>query len=218
MQALGRSPLGGILLLVRFVLWFAWLGFISLLLLTLLGGATFAGYSHLSQFISELGATGAPREHLIRFAGFLPTGVFMCLFAAGAFVALPRSPVKALALVGVVLYAMGYVAAAFFPCDPGCRPPQPSLSQVIHNLVGLVGYLLAPLFLLAFGVAARRWPGGGFLAVASFVCAAFTLVGMLTLSPQSSYAGVSQRVIETSVWVWVIICAWYIRSRSANAA
>jgi hypothetical protein len=57
--------------------------------LTLLGGAFFPDYSHLSQFISELGARQAPYEQLVRWIGFLPTGVLVLVFAFVAFKALP---------------------------------------------------------------------------------------------------------------------------------
>lgn len=131
-------------MLARLVFPFAALSAVFVLLLTVLGGANFPNYSHASQFISELGATGAPHEMLIRFTGFLPAGVFLWLFSLGAFLLLPRSRLTTFGLIGIFLYAGGYVVAAFFPCDLGCRPVQPSTSQVIHNLFGLIGYVAAP--------------------------------------------------------------------------
>jgi hypothetical protein len=188
---------------------------VAVLLLTVLGGAGVPGYSHASQFISELGATGAPHEMLVRFAGFLPAGVFLCLFTLGAFRALPRSRLTSVGLIGVLIYAVGYIVAAIFPCDPGCRPAEPSASQIVHNLFGLAGYALAPPFLVALGWSARRWPGGSYLTVPALLAAGITFVGLLTLSPESPYAGVSQRGIEATVLLWVMMCAWYARSRSA---
>ena len=186
-------------------------------LFTVIGAAAFPGYSHVSQFVSELGATGAPHGMLVRFGGFLPAGVSLSIFAVAAFRSLPRSGLTTFALWGLGVYAGGYVAAAFFPCDAGCRPAQPSLSQIIHNLTGMAGYALAPLFLFAFSWQARRWPSGAQLAAFGFIAAALCLIGLLTLSPTSPYVGLSQRVIETSVLLWVVICGIYIRSRMLSA-
>ena len=205
-------------MVIRFAFACATLGVASVVLLTILGGAAFPGYSHTSQFISELGATGAPHGALIRFGGFLPAGVFLCLFVVGAFKVLPRSHITTLGLAGIAIYASGYIAAAFFPCDSGCRPVQPSFSQIVHNLFGLVGYLLAPLSLFALGWSARNWPGGTHLTALAFVAAVITLAGLLALDPGFPYVGVVQRVIEASVLLWVIICAWYVNSRIANVA
>jgi len=203
------------------------LGAGGIFLLAVLGAAAFPGYSHVSQFISELGATGAPHEMLVRFGGFLPAGIFLCVFAVAAFMSLPRSGLTTFGLVGMFIYAGGYVASAFFPCDAGCRPAQPSLSQIIHNAAGLAGYALAPLSLLALGWRARKWPGeawpggawpgGGQLAAIGMLSAALSLVGLLTLSPKSPYVGLSQRVIEASVLLWVVMCGIYIRSRRQDA-
>jgi hypothetical protein len=40
-------------------------------------------YSHFKNFISELGATGAPSAAIMNFAGFLPYGILMMAFALG---------------------------------------------------------------------------------------------------------------------------------------
>jgi hypothetical protein len=182
-------------------------------LLAALGGIATPGYSHLAQFISELGATQTATEYPVRFAGFLPAGVALLAFCWFAFRALPRARVSTGALLGLAVHALGYVVAAVFPCDPGCRPPQPSLSQSIHDLIGGLGYLVAPGFLFAFAIRSRTWPASAALPVVGFVAAVFALLGVLTLSPASPFLGLSQRAIEASVLGWVVACGWYLRSR-----
>jgi Protein of unknown function (DUF998) len=199
--------------IARLAFVFALLTLVCVVLFTILGALGFPGYSHTAQFMSELGARGAPHEKLIRFAGFLPAGVFMILFVIGAFESLPRSALTTLGLIGIALYAMGYIVAVFFPCDFGCRPAQPSASQAIHNLFGLIGYVLAPLALVALGWSARNWPDAGYLSWSAYIAAAVALVGMITLSPKSPYVGLSQRLIESAVLIWVVMCAWYVRSQ-----
>ncbi len=181
-------------------------------------GAFTPGYSHLAQYISELGARGAPLEGLVRYAVFLPAGVLVLGFCVSAWVALPRSRAATFGLIGLAIFAAGYLAAAAFPCDPGCRPATPSLAQVIHNAVGLLGYLLAPAFLLSFAVAARAWPQAGHLVVAGYVAGAAALLGFVTMSPTSPMVGLSQRLLEGAVLVWVALCGRYIGARGGNAA
>jgi hypothetical protein len=186
-------------------------------LMTILGGLATPGYSHAAQFISELGATGSITEHAVRFLGFLPAGVSLLGFCWFAYRALPKSGLTTAALGGLAVYALGYVAAAFFPCDLGCRPKNPSVSQVVHNLVGGIGYLLAPGFLLALAVRSRSWPGAAHMPLVGFVAAAVSLVGLMSLSP-SPYMGVSQRAIEVSVLAWALACGWTIHVRERGRA
>ena len=176
------------------------------------------GYSHVSQFISELGARGAPYELWVRHAGFLPAGLLLLTFSALASRAVPRSRPVSLSFFGLALFAAGYLVAAAFPCDAGCRPSEPSASQLIHNAGGLVGYLVAPLFLYTLARAARVWPGATRLAGAGYVAAAVALVGRLTLSPSSEVVGLSQRALEIAVLGWVAMLGLYIARQRSGAA
>jgi len=126
-------------MLKKLVMLSACLGAMSIVLLTLIGGAAFPGYSHASQFISELGARGAPHAQLVNFGGFLPAGVLVCAFAVLAWTALRRSAGTTIDLVGIALFGFGYLVAVYFPCEAGCRPAEPSFSQLIHNAMGLAG-------------------------------------------------------------------------------
>lgn len=186
------------------------LGALAVILLTVLGGANFPGYSHASQFISELGAHGAPHARLVNLAGFLPAGILITAFTYFAWRALPRSMAASLGMLGLALFSMGYIAAAFFPCEAGCRPAQPGLAQALHNLLGLAGYCTAPFSLFALGWAARGWPRASPLSTLGFIGGGLALASLLLLSPDFRYVGVAQRVLEGSVLIWVVVCATYI--------
>jgi len=193
-------------------------GALFVLLLCLLGALGYPGYSHVAQFMSELGARGAPNEMWVRFLGFLPAGLLLCFFAWLARGALPGSGLATLGFIGIGTFAAGYVVAAFFPCDPGCRPTIASFSQIIHTAAGLAGYLMAPIGMLALAIAARRWPDASRLSAAGFLSAAVSAIGLATLSPESPYVGLSQRLIEASVLSWVLLCAFYIQTRAKRDA
>lgn len=189
---------------------------IVMLLMVVVAGALTPGYSHISQFISELGARGSPQEWWVRLAGFLPSGILLLAFCWFAYAALPRSSATAWGLVGLAVYAAGYLVAVAFPCDLGCRPDTPSISQRIHNAGGMLGYLLAPAFLLALAREARTWPGAGRLPAVGYTAAGLALVGLLTLSPASAAAGLSQRLLEFAVLAWVVCCGKYLATQGAR--
>jgi hypothetical protein len=187
------------------------LGALVVLLLVLLGGATFPNYSPLSQFISELGARGAPHGRLVSLAGFLPAGMLLGSFGVFASQVLPSSRVTLLGLAGIAYYALGYGVAAFFPCDPGCRPVEPSFSQAVHNLVGGTSYFAGAAALIALGVQARSWPDARHLSALGVLGGGVAMVACAFLSPTFQYVGLAQRVLEACVLSWVVACAFYLK-------
>lgn len=203
-------------ILNKLVMLAACFGALTVVLLTVIGGATFPGYNHASQFISELGARGAPHAQLVNFGGFLPAGVMVCAFAVLAWKALPRSAGTAIGMVGIALFGFGYLVAVFFPCDAGCRPAVPSSSQLIHNALGLAGYLSAPLTLAILGWQARSWPGGRLLSMLGFLGALTAFIGLLLLSPEFAYVGIAQRLLELSVLTWIVACGIYVNRNTAT--
>ena len=196
--------------MAKLAMFSALLGAVWLLAMMVIGGATYPGYNHLSQYISELGATGAPYGREISWYGFLPVGILIITFAMSALVAAPRSILSVLGFIGIILFAVGYIGATFFPCDYGCRPEEPSPSQVMHLIFGLAGYLFAPPTMLFLGLAARKWPNAGWLSLFGMIAAVTSLIGFLTLDPGSPFAGLSQRVLEASVIGWVAACGLYL--------
>ena len=185
-------------------------------LLTALGGANFPNYSHASQFISELGADGAPNARIITLAGFLPAGLLLSAFTFFAWRSLPRSTGTTLGMIGLTFFALGYLAAVAFPCEPECRPTQPSLSQALHNLFGLAGYLTAPPALFVLGWKARSWPGARHLSALGFISGGLALLSLQFLSPDFRYVGVAQRVLEGSVLAWIAVCALHLNRAVRN--
>ena len=131
------------------------LGPLTVVLLTVIGGANFPGYSHASDFISELGSTDASHGRLVSWAGFFPAGVFTSAFALLAWRTLPRSAAGTLGFFGLLFFAAGYLAAAFFPCEGDCRSAHPGFSQAMHNFFGLAGYLTAGGFFVGLRMGGR---------------------------------------------------------------
>lgn len=180
------------------------------------GGAAYPGYSHIAQYISELGATGAPHARLVSLGGFGGAGVLMGVYAVTAFLALPRSVASAAGFALILLFAVGFVLTGVYPCDAGCRFDAPSQSQMLHNLWGGISYMTAPLALVLLGVASRRWPGGNFLPPLGVVSAAIVAVCFAIMVGEGPWRGLAQRVMEAALAAWILASAAYLHRRPAT--
>lgn len=189
---------------------------IWLLLVIVFGGLNYPDYDHMSQFISELGATGAPYGKEVSLFGFIPAGILLTLFAFYAIYLSSRRYKQVIGLIGIGIYGATLCIAAVYSCDFGCRPEIPSTSQNIHNLSAILGYLsgIMGVFLLAsdssmnednkrLGLVGR---GLGFIAVFMF----------LLLNPEFRFVGIAQRIFELSMYSWVILYAFSLRTCILN--
>ncbi|MEZ0483676.1 DUF998 domain-containing protein [Fibrella aquatica] len=168
-------------------------GFFLLTSLYLLAGILYfskrrANYNPIRHTISELGEIGALDQRLVNYGVFLPVGVLLML--AGLYTHLKTPAVYPVGLAGLsVSVGIGYVIAAFFPCDVG-SPLSGSTRQQIHNLGGSVEYLGGALFL--FNVTSQL-PDQPFDTVGSII-----LIGSILLSVRSLFPwrGLIQRFLE----------------------
>lgn len=186
----------------------------ALVLLTiLLGGVLVPGYDPSSQYLSELGAEGAPHATLVNLGVFLPVGALVAVFVLCGWRQLAPTrggAAGALLLLGV---SAGYLIAAVAPCDAGC-PSSGSLRQSVHNAGGLLEYLGGGFGLLLIGRALLRRPGSQGTAL-SAVFAATAVLGVFFLAlgpqPESPIRGLWQRVAEFSLFGWIALAAWRMR-------
>lgn len=195
-----------------------WTGIIAVLLFvftTIIGGFLNPNYHHTSQFISELYAVDAPNADTLRYYGYIPSGVLFFLFALFAIIETPKSFLKTIGFLGIGFgYGVGTIICGFFTCDAGCNPQfiNPSLSQMIHNLMGLVTYCIVPISILLIAIASRKWTNSLVFSIISFGLAliSFVFVGLLNADLQSPHKGAIQRVIEGSILVWIVFCSFYL--------
>ncbi len=101
------------------------------------------GYSQIKHTISELGETGSPYGKQVSYGLFLPTGILLAV--AGL---LAQQDNNAMGLACSL--AVGYIVAAFFPCDPG-SPSSGSGKQLLHNLGGFIEYAGSIIFIMKAG-------------------------------------------------------------------
>ncbi|WP_255207834.1 DUF998 domain-containing protein [Myxococcus sp. AM009] len=166
------------------------------------------GYSHLRNTLSELGETGAPDAARVAWLAFAPLGL-----AVWGFVALLGGRLPEDARTGLVLLSLlgvSYVGAAVFPCDAGA-PFWGTWRNQMHNLVAAIGYFGAGAGLIELGRTFEDMAAVSGLAVLTSALGKGVLAGIFVLSFESPMRGLIQRLIETTVFGWmVLVGAWLV--------
>lgn len=164
------------------------------------------GYDHLKNFISELGATGAPAAGVMNFAGFLPYGLLTAAFALAVHRGMRADAGGWLGPSMLALYGLAYVAVAVSPCDPGCHSTTPSLHHRLHFLLGDVIFLTAVLGPFTLYPRMVKDPAWRSLASATLI-----LPGLAWLILEASGVGISgalrQRLWLLLLFMWLAIMA-----------
>lgn len=173
-------------------------------------GALTDGYRPQADYISELGAVGAPFAAIVNFGVFLPTGVAFALATGFIWRRWPgprRPSAAALMLLGV---SVSYVGAAFFACDPGC-PAEGSSRQMLHNGLGVIGYLSTPpaLALLAASALAH---GRRVLGALTIAATALFVAGFLAMAADDNglLLGAWQRLADYTLFAWTFLAGFML--------
>ncbi len=180
--------------------------YLWLFMTVLIAGVLHPGYSHVSQFMSELGAQGAPGGWMVNYLGFLPTEILFLAFVGLAFRRAGRDAVTRVGLALLGLYAVSLIIASFYPCDAGCRPDDPTFSHMVHIASGLGAYLFCIAGVLVLAVGCRR-RNGNVLTVLGVLAGAFALFCFVQITPDNPHVGLYQRGLETTLYAWCIAFA-----------
>ncbi|MDX1536965.1 DUF998 domain-containing protein [Arsukibacterium sp.] len=182
------------------------------LMTIILAGINQPGYQHMSQFISELGAIDAANGKVVNFGGFIPASVLLVLFVGIAICYCSRRRKQLIGLVAIAVYAITLGIAAFYPCDAGCRPENPSSSQLIHNFSALLGYVsaVASVFILATYL---KQTGSRLLANMGYAIGGLAFVMLIMLNPEFAFVGIAQRVFELSIYTWIILYSFHLSAQ-----
>ena len=191
-------------------------GVLSLLVLaaaTIAGGMAYPGYDHLTQYISELGATGAPTSAGVSLA-FIVSGTLLTTFwllCAGLF---PRSLLSVIGFGLSALNGVGLVLGGVFRCDFECSTADLSPAALLHDVFGGIGYLCGIAGVFVVGFAARGWPQGRGLFGLSLICGIPAALAIWLIHPAFEWYGAAQRVVEIALAVWTLAVA--LRVRNSN--
>ena len=186
----------------------------------LLTALAYPGYSHLDQAMSQLGAQGSPTQGFSAWVNNLPLGVLFVLFAVGVMRQVRGSRLALFSAVLIFVHGLASFATGYFACDQGCAPAQPSFSQQMHNLAGLVMFLSLTLASLLWAFVSRRLLGSrgfGLFSLACTVLAVATVVLMAQAGEAGHSFGLYQRINYGISVIWVASLAlMLLRGRSGS--
>jgi hypothetical membrane protein len=186
----------------------------------LLCGSLRPGYSHVTQYISELGERGSSTEFIMRYAGFVPTGLMHVAFAAFLYGAFKGSRLAAFAAALLAINGLARVGAGMFPCETGCAGAG-LISQRLHNLSATVGFFALVGATLVWGVLFRRYR---YLRVLSLYSIGSGILGVvfLVLMSRSTGSSAGTGLYEClasgvlSLWILIFAAALWLRRSSRD--
>lgn len=194
-------------------------GLVSLVLLvggTIIAGAVTPGYDHLRQYMSELGATGAPTGPWVSYGVFLPSSALMVVFWLYCARRLAPGPVAAIGFVFLAMNGLGLAGGGAFPCEVGCPIESASLSQNLHNLFGGLGYLAGVIGLFISAIGMSRGDRKPATIATGLTCAIAGAVFLTGIHPDFEYPGAAQRGLEACFVAWTLACILAIRRQTAK--
>ncbi|MNN17283.1 hypothetical protein D3C81_1304650 [compost metagenome] len=176
-----------------------------------LTGQAYPGFNHLQQAMSQLGAVGAPTGRWSPWVNNFPLAALFALFAWGLARRWQGSALARASAALVLLHGLGSLGTGWFPCDQGCAPVEPSFSQQLHNLSGLLMFLSLTLATALWAWLGNRVADSRTLALFSLVCVvlAIVTVALMGQAAQSGHLfGLYQRLNYGVSVIWVAALAW----------
>jgi len=185
---------------------------------SIIGGLLIENYSITVQYISETYAIDTEYGVGLRSLGFIPSGILITIFAFLGFKKFPPSSLTKIGFYGLgVFYGIATIIAAIFPCDSGCNKEfiDPSISQIIHNLIGFLTYMFVPISIILIGFGLKQTPKYNRLSIQaiSYGVVSILFVYLLITDSNSEYIGLYQRMVETVFIIWIITCSIAIKNK-----
>lgn len=186
---------------------------------SIIGGFLIENYSLTSQYISETSAIDTEYGLVIRSLGYIPSGILLTIFFFVGFKKFPQSKLTKIGFYGMgVFYGIATIIVGIFPCDSGCNKEfiNPSISQIIHNLSGLLTYIFVPMSIILIGIGLKKSSIFNRLSIQGITYGIISIlfVYLLLSDPKSEYVGLYQRIVETIFIIWIITCAFAIKKTS----
>lgn len=181
-------------------------------------------YSHLTQYISELGERGSSTEFIMRYTAFVPTGFMHMGFAAFLFVAFKGSPPIKFAAMLVAINGIARIVAGLFPCEVGCALPRLLLSQKLHSLSAGVGFFALIGASILWGILFLRYQGLRGLSAYSIGsgCLGLVFLALMSWSAELRVAtGLYERLSSGLLSLWVFVFAvrlWWLKAYNVAEA
>lgn len=192
----------------------AWCGIIApVLRLSLIAwlGALDPDYSQPRDYLSELGAEGAPFAFVMN-PGTALVGVLLAAFSAALYHA-SRGFAAAVGTALLALSGLAFIGVGYFPCDPGCSLAAPSETMRVHIVAGAVAMATQTLAPIAFGIHFVSTGSAKLYAIASLILGTVALIALVLLFGFGSaltWPALPQKTFQVATDLWVLMSAIFI--------
>ena len=167
-------------------------------------------YSHISNFISDLGNTGSPNAAVMNYGGFLPFGLMMIAFGLSLLIMLPKGPGFRIGPFLVLVFGIGVLLAGLYSGSDSC-PPECTRENMIHDYVSLIAFFSAIIGIGILSFSFRNHQDWAALSVYSMITclvAILFLALMIRSVDARIYTGMWQRLFLLTLFVWFSIVGW----------
>jgi hypothetical protein len=186
---------------------------------TVVGGLLRPGYSHISNSVSDLLASGAPNRIYLMIP-FTVYPVFLSVFGFGLFTVLRSKPAPlnslpgliGFILIGVSMGVLGILTTTIFPQDPhGAPMTTPGLMHLILVAIQAVS-AIAAILLIGFWFRTNGFSGYFIYSIVSFVALLITgIISIIGVTQGSQFIGLFERLNVGAITQWLIVIGiWFV--------
>ena len=158
------------------------------------------GYSHVRQYVSEIGEVGSPVQFYYS-VFLLFVGVLLVLFSLGLYPDIKKNKYSWVAPLLLSLVAVFFIGLVAFPCRYGCVLSSAEFAHGIFWMLCAASLSFVPLFFWIATRKDRRWKSYGEfnLIMQGLGLLAFVLFFLV----DSSLVGLLQRISLFVYFVWI---------------
>lgn len=188
-------------------------------LMVIINGFIYPGYSHINQFISELGAMGAPLAFIINYAGIIPFGIGIALHSFYVYKSGPSNKSRFTTLTFLATSGLLFIVAGFYNCDARCSFEDISTEGLIHNIAAMFAFLLAVLAMISFGIGILFEKLQLTQKILFNIFSVFAIILFLVIAFEginSPVRGIYQRAFLINFSVWLVLSPFWNKNNTDN--
>ena len=167
-------------------------------------------YSHVHDFISELGATNTSHAWLMNYGGFVPAGLLLAGLGASIRASLPKQRGTTIGALLIAVFGAGVALSGVFSCDVGCPQDGGSIQNLIHDRLAPFTFLSGSLGAVGLGLGFRSLPplrSIWIYSIASGVAGLGLLAAIASTLETRELTGLWQRLLLAVLFAWCTVVA-----------
>lgn len=170
-----------------------------------IGGINYPHYNHITQFISELGANGAPNNLIINYLGLTLTEVFLIIYFVFLLKNYRLNKISRIGIYILLLYCLLLIIGALFPIEYEFSTETYSLSQTIHSIAGGLAYLMGIVGIIVLSIGYKIFSDDNKILIYGLVLSTISIICLTFLIEENELDGLIQRLLEASIYLWIIL-------------